>query len=84
MLLEFADDQRAEIRERRLRPVDRRQPVARLPVAQADKVEPRSVEQTAMLADRELAHPAQDEQLDLGQLRQIDERFDVLFAGTHL
>ena len=33
-----------------------------------------------MLADRELAHPAKDEQLDFGQLRQVDERLDVLFA----
>ena len=36
-----------------------------------------------MLADRELAHPAQDEQLDLGQLGEIDERFDVGFSGPH-
>jgi hypothetical protein len=79
-LFEIADHHRAEIGERRLRPVDGRQPVARLPVAQADEVEPRPVEQAAMLADRELAHPAKDEQLDFGQLRQVDERLDVLFA----
>ena len=34
-LLELADDQRREVGERRLRPVDRREAVARLPVAQA-------------------------------------------------
>src|SRR4029453_18238476 len=59
-------------------------PAPRLPAPQADEVEPRPVEQAAMLADRELAHPAKDEQLDFGQLRQVDERLDVLFAGTHL
>ena len=76
-LLEVAHDHRAEVRQRRLRPVDLRHPIARLPVAQADEVEPRSVEQAAVLADGELAHPAQDQQLDLGQLRQVHERFDV-------
>ncbi len=44
------------------------------------KSKPGAVKQAAVLADRELAHPPQDEQLDLGQLRQIDERLDVLFA----
>ena len=73
-LLELADDQRAEVGQRRLRPVDRRHPVARLPVAQADEVEAGAVEHAAVLADRELAHPLQDEQLDLGDLRQVDER----------
>jgi len=34
-----------------------------------------------VLADRELAHPAHDEELDLGELRQIHERLDVLFTG---
>ena len=38
------------------------------------KSKPGAVEQAAMLADRELAHPLQDEQLDLGDVRQVDER----------
>ena len=58
----------------RLRPVDRREAVAGLPVAQADEVEAGAVEQAAVIADRELAHPLQDEQLDLGDLRQVDQR----------
>ena len=73
-LLELAHDQRAEVGERRLRPVDRRQPIARLPVAQADEIEPGAVKQAAVIADRELAHPLQDEQLDLGEVREVDER----------
>ena len=45
------------------------------------KSKPGAVEQAAVLADRELAHPPQDEQLDLGQLRQVDERLDVRSRG---
>ena len=47
------------------------------------KSKPVPVEQAAVLADRELAHPAQDQQLDLGELRQVDERLDVLLPGSH-
>ena len=79
-LLELAHDQRAEVGERRLRPVDRRQPVAGLPVAQADEVEAVAVEQAAVLADRELAHPPQDQQLDFGELRQVDQRRSSISA----
>jgi hypothetical protein len=57
--------------------------IARLPVAQADVVEARAVEHAGMLADRELAHPLQDDQLDFGDLRQVDERLDFLFARSH-
>ena len=73
VLLELAGDQRAEVVERRLRPVDRRQAVARLPVAQADEVEPGPLEDAGVIAERELLHPPQDEQLDLGDLAQVDE-----------
>src|SRR4029079_17227180 len=72
-----------EIGERRLRPVDLRHAIAGLPVAQPDEVESRSVEQAAVLADRELAHPPHDQQLDLGELRQVDERLDILLASPH-
>ena len=30
-----------------------------------------------VLADRELAHPLEDEQLDFGDVGQADERFDI-------
>ena len=82
-LLELADDHRAEVGQRRLRPVDVRHAVARLPVAQTDEIEPVPVKQAAVLADRELAHPAHDEELDLGELRQVHERLDVLLSGSH-
>ena len=69
-LLELADDQRAEVGQRRLRPVDVLEAIAGLPVAQADEVEAGAVEHAGVLADRELAHPLEDEQLDLGDLRR--------------
>ena len=55
--------------------------IAGLPVAQADEVEARAVKHAGVLADRELAHPLEDEQLDLGDLREVDERLDFLFAS---
>ena len=70
--------ERAEVGQRRLRPVDRGQAIARLPVAQADEVEAGAVRQAAVIADRELPHPAQDEQLDLGDVGQVDERLVVV------
>src|SRR4030095_210681 len=82
-LLELADDQRAEVVQRRLRPVDVLEAIARLPVAQAGVVEARAVEHAGMLADRELAHPLEDDQLDFGDLRQVDERLDLLLASPH-
>ena len=36
-----------------------------------------------VLADRELPHPLEDEQLDLGDLRQVDERLDLLLSRSH-
>ena len=36
-----------------------------------------------MLAERELAHPLEDDQLDLADLREVDERSDLLLAGPH-
>ena len=80
-LLELANDERAEVGERRLRPVDRLEAIAGLPFAQADEVEPRAVKAAGVLADRELAHPLQDEQLDLGDIRQADERLAVVLVG---
>jgi len=41
------------------------------------------VKEAAVLADGELAHPPHDQELDLGELRQVHERLDVLFAGSH-
>ena len=72
------DDERAEVGQRRLRPVDRRHAIARLPVAQADEVEAGALEHARVIAERELLHPLQDEQLDLGDLREVDERRGVL------
>ena len=80
-LLVVADHHRAEVGQRRLRPVDVRRAIAGLPVAQADEVEARALKQAAMLADRELAHPPHDEELDLGELRQVHERLDILSLG---
>jgi len=59
------------------------EPIAGQPFAQPDEVKTRSVEPIAVLAHRELAHPLQDEQLDLGQLRQRHEGLDVGFARAH-
>ena len=82
-LLEVADDQRREVGERRLRPVDVLEAIAGLPVAQADEVEAVAVEQAAMLAEGELTHPLEDDQLDLADLRQVDQRGDLLLARPH-
>ena len=65
LLLELAGDQRAEVGEARLRPVDRGGPVAGLPVAQSDQIEARAVEDAVVRARRVLAHPAQHDQLDV-------------------
>jgi hypothetical protein len=46
--------------------------IAGLPVAKALEVEPRSMSGAAVLADRHLTHPLQDEQLDLGDICQAD------------
>ena len=73
VLLELAHDHRAEVGQRRLRPVDRRQAVARLPVAQADEVEPGALEHARVIAERELLHAPEDEELDLGDFGQVDE-----------
>src|SRR4029079_9394181 len=81
-LLELADDERAEVGERRLRPVDRLEAIAGLPFAQPDEIETGSVEAAGMFADRELAHPLQDEQFDLGDVRQTDERLLHLHRMT--
>jgi hypothetical protein len=43
-LIELADDERAEVVDRRLRPVDGLEAVARLPFAQPDEVEPGPME----------------------------------------
>ena len=82
-LLEIADDERAEVGQRGLRPVDRRRPVAGLPLAQPDEIEAVAVEQAAMLAGRHLAHPLQDDELDFVELGQVDERLDLLLARPH-
>ncbi len=77
-LFELADDERREVGERRLRPVDRREAIAGLPVAQPDEVEAGAVRAAAMIADRHLAHALEDDELDLGDVRQVDERRDLL------
>jgi hypothetical protein len=83
-LFVVADNHRAEVRQRRLRPVDLRHAIAGLPVAQPDVVEAGSVEHAPVLADGELPHPPHDEELDLGQLGQVDEWFDVGLSGSHM
>ena len=77
-LLELADDQRAEVGQRSTA-ASRSSTSGRPAASRAGRRSrsPDPCEQAAVLADRELAHPPQDEQLDLGDLRQVDERFDV-------
>ena len=82
-LFEVADDQRREVLQRRLRPVDHLWAIAGFPVAQADEVEAGAVEEAAMIAQRELAHPLEDDELDLADLRQVDERSDFLLPRPH-
>ena len=72
-LLELADDERRKVCQRGLRPVDLRRAVARLPVAKAKKVEARSVLAAAVIADRHVTHPLEDDELDFGDLGEIDE-----------
>src|SRR4029079_6672225 len=74
----FPRDHGAEVAQRRLCPIDRRQPVARLPVAQPHEIEPRPFERARVTAQGELSHALQDEQLDLGDVRQADERLGGL------
>ena len=57
--------------------------IARLPVAQPDVVEPGAVKQAGVFADRELPHPLENQQLDLGDFRQVDERLDFLLSSSH-
>src|SRR5438477_3104687 len=82
-LREIAHDQRAEVRDGRLRPVDGRQAIARLPVAQPDEVESAAVKHAAVIADRELAHPVQDAQLNLGEIREVHQRIVGVLAASH-
>ena len=74
-LLELADDQRAEVGERRLRPVDRATTVAR-PASRAGR-RSRSPVPWNRLRCSPIVNSRirlQDEQLDLGDLGQVDER----------
>ena len=57
--------------QRRLGPVDVREAVARLPVADPHEVEPRALEDARMIAEREFLHPLQDEELDFSDLLEI-------------
>ncbi len=72
-LFVLADDQGIEVREGGLRPVDRRHPIARLPVAKADEIDAGPVEHAAVIAQRVLFHAFQHTQLDLGDFREIDQ-----------
>ena len=92
-LLELADDQRAEVGERRLRPVDRREAVAR-PASRAGR-RSRSPVPWNRLRCSPIVNSRirlQDEQLDLGELRQVDERrlaglgsaLDLAFLGRRV
>src|SRR5205085_363022 len=83
-LLEVAGHQRAGVGERRVRPVAGVEPVAGLPLTPADEVDGGAVEPVAVLAHGELAHPFQDEQLDLFELRQVDQRLDLPLPCAHL
>ena len=42
------------------------------------KLNPRALEHAGMVAERELLHPLQDEELDLGDLLQVDERLPLV------
>ena len=74
LLVELPRDERAEIGQGRLWPVDRRHPVARLPVALPGQVVTGAMKQTRVGADRELPHASHDDQLDVPDLRPRDER----------
>ena len=73
-LVELAHDERREVRERRLGPVDGREAVAGLPVAQPDEVEAGSVSAAAVLARGAAGQALQHQQLDPGQCVQVHER----------
>src|SRR5206468_7506426 len=53
------------------------------PVAKADEVEAAAVKDAPVIADRELAHPLEDHQLDFGELRQVHQRIVGLFPASH-
>ena len=73
VLLELTRDERAEVVERRLRPVDIGGAVAGLPVAGTDEVEPPALVDAGVVAQRQLLHSLQNEDLYLGYLAEIDE-----------
>src|SRR4029077_12664645 len=72
VLFELAHDHRAEVVEGRLRPVDRRHTVTRLPIAQTDKIETGAFEDAGVIAERVLLHSLQNVQLDLGDFVEAD------------
>lgn len=80
-LLVLAHDQRAEVGQRGLRPVNRGEAVAGLPVAQPHVVEAGAVRLAAVVADGDLAQPPQDEQLDLRDVVQAHERGRLLVVA---
>ena len=80
-LLEFARHQRTEVGQRRLRPVDRRQPVARLPVPQARELEPRPLKDAGVGPRHVLPHAPHDDQLDVLDLGPANQL--VAGAGSH-
>src|SRR3990170_1950522 len=49
----------------------------------ADEIEAGTVIQAAMLTHRQLAHPLEDEELDLGDLRQVHQWFAFLLPCSH-
>src|SRR6185503_17064276 len=73
VLFELARDERAEVVERRLSPVDGRGAVPRLPITRANEMKARPLVDAAMIAERQLLHPLEDEDLDLRDFVEVDE-----------
>ena len=67
-----------------MRPVDARQPIAGLPVAQASHVVTGALEEARMSPDGELLHPLDDDQLDVLDLGPGHQRvFRVAQLWAH-
>jgi hypothetical protein len=79
-LLEVARNDRTEVGQRRLRPVDRCQLVARLPWVQTSRRGAGTPEHAAVVAQRKFPHPLQDEELEADDHRRVGDRADPCTA----
>ena len=78
-----ARDQRAEVGERRLRPIDRRHRIARLPVAQARQLKPVPANTLRVIARRDTRASVAGCKLDLRHLGGIDQHADSRRRSRH-